>query len=168
MNRQKTHLLLKAGLFLLSFFFFSVTATAQWEWLNPRPSGFHNLKILFTDHQNGFILNMNNDLLKTTNTGKSWEHLTHFPEGSDAIDIKDSTGVVSGNFGMIYLSSDNGNSWDPLNTSIDNYFQFVNVVSRDTFFITGGDQNGYGKIYRTNIRGIFDATHDFSIRDNNS
>ncbi|HTQ27809.1 MAG TPA: YCF48-related protein, partial [Puia sp.] len=138
-------------LFLFTYLF-CVLATGygqdQWKWLNPQPSGFYNVKIVFADRLTGFILNTNNDLLKTTDRGGTWTIAGNF-RGATCLDIHDSTGVMSGNGGVLYLSTDNGNTWNSLQSGISDQVQFVNVVSRDSFFLS----TAAGTIYATGDRG---------------
>src|ERR1700733_2566117 len=142
---------MKKKFFLLSshlLFVAQALGQNQWQWLNPRPSGNSCVKVVFTDHLTGFILNTNGDLIKTSDQGNSWNIAGHFPEAT-CLDIRDSTGVVASFTGGIYLSSDNGSSWEPLSADIADAFQFVNIVSRDSFFIS----TGAGLIYATGDRG---------------
>ena len=147
--------LLKFSLTSCIFFIICLHAQAQWQWLNPTPSGYANIRIVFTSHSTGYILNSNGDLFKTTNTGESWEQANNFPFGPLCMDIKDSTGVVGCNQGILYLSNDNGNNWQMINTGFNEGFETVNIVSRDTFFLSNGYNYsiGYGNIYETTDRG---------------
>ncbi len=120
----------------------------QWQWLNPQPSGYGNVKIVFSDHQHGFILNSNGDLLTTQDQGANWKVSGQFPYAT-AMDLADSTGVIVTSRGTIYLSLDNGHSWDSVTKSFQDQLQFVNVVSQDTFFVS----TAAGTLYRTGDRG---------------
>lgn len=33
----------------------------NWQWLNPQPTGYGCVKVIFTDHRKGFILNDGED-----------------------------------------------------------------------------------------------------------
>src|SRR5258708_6084463 len=120
----------------------------QWQWLNPRPSGYSCVKVVFTDRAKGFILNSNGDLIKTSDQGNSWNIVGNFPRAT-CMDIKDSTGVIASITGGVYVSSDNGSSWEAVRADTADAFQFVNIVSRDSFFIS----TGAGMIYATGDRG---------------
>jgi photosystem II stability/assembly factor-like uncharacterized protein len=123
----------------------------QWQWLNPRPSGYTNLQIAFADHQTGFILNSNGDLIKTADQGNSWRIANNFPGisfGSN-LAIAYSTGVIAGSNGALYISPDNGNTWTIAQPDTADAFQFVNIVSRDSFFLS----TATGNIYATGDRG---------------
>ena len=131
--------------FLLSFTF---SSTAQWEWVNPRPSGYLASTIIFTDTLSGFILSGNGDLVNTTDQGGNWSVKKNFPNGV-ILDLKDSTGIIAGNGGTIYVSRDNGNNWLQKNSgTFDNFFA-ADIVSRDTIFVAARS----GKIYRTDNGG---------------
>ena len=119
---------------------------AQWEILNPKPAGFTCNKIIFTDAQNGFILNSNGDLIKTTDQGAHWNVVQNFPS-TMTMDLKYSTGLIVGN-GVLYISSDNGNTWQRKNTWFSGV-QFVDIVSSDTLFLASST----GTVYRSDDRG---------------
>lgn len=145
---------LKPIILFCFYILYCINATAQWQWLNPKPSGYNNAKIIFTDHNSGYILNGNGDLYKTTNTGDSWSVVGNYPS-VNCLDIKDSTGVMAGYNGALYLSTDNGNNWQLINSGIPDVFETVNIVSRDTIFLSNGYSYGmgYGNIYKTTDRG---------------
>ena len=147
--------LLKAALIFCTFFITFLNVQGQWQWLNPKPSGFANTRIVFTSHTTGYILNSNGDLFKTTDIGESWAQVNNFPGNPLCMDIKDSTGVIGCIGGILYLSNDNGNNWQYVNTGLKDVFETINIVSRDTFFLSNGYSygNGYGNIYKTTDRG---------------
>lgn len=119
-----------------------------WQWLNPQPSGFSCLKVKFTDPQTGFILNNNGDLIRTLDQGGHWRRTDNFPR-SLCMDIADSTGVIAGYGGVLYMSRDNGRSWVLVNTGSTDPFQMISIVSRDTLFLASNN----GTIYETTDRG---------------
>jgi len=122
-------------------------AQQQWKWLNPQPSGAECLKIAFVNAQTGFIINSDGQLLKTSDQGGHWQIAGQFGQVS-CMDIEDSTGVMAG-YGVLYVSSDNGNSWSQQNTGFSDNFGIVSIVSRDTFFLAGSN----GALYNTTDRG---------------
>src|ERR1043166_1432517 len=138
---------LTAALAISSLIFFQ-QASAQWQWLNPKPSGYANKKIIFTNSTTGFILNGNGDLCRTNNGGNKWQTVQNFPN-TLCMDIADSTGVIGGYFGALYVSSDNGNTWSQVYTGINDAFNYINIVSRDTFFLS----SNYQYMYETTDRG---------------
>ncbi|MGN6602988.1 MAG: YCF48-related protein [Ginsengibacter sp.] len=131
-----------------------LSASAQWQWLNPKPTGYNNIKITFTGTSTGYLLNTNGDLFQTTDAGTNWTLKSNFANPL-CMDIRDSTGVIGCYSGILYLSDDNGASWKMINTGISTPYQTVNIVSRDTFFLSSGTDvsNGYGNIYETTDRG---------------
>lgn len=122
---------------------------AQWQWQNPLPNGYTGNKIKFTDANKGFILNSSGDLISTVNRGASWKIVSNFPN-TLCMDMMDSTGVIAGYQGSVYLSTDNGTSWQKINTGIADYFSGVTIVSRDVFFLYN---SGNTKLYKTADRG---------------
>lgn len=145
MKPIKTHLLL--WLLILTS-----AANAQWEWSNPKPSGYPNNAIVFVDTLNGFVVNYNGDLIRTKDQGASWFVQQNFPTGI-TIGYKDSTAIIGG-AGMIYLSTDGGQSWTKKIPAAGlALFVTVNIVSRDTAFIVSGGPNANITVWETVDRG---------------
>ena len=84
--------------------------SSQWQWLNPKPAGHNNLKICLFGANDGFILNYNGDLIRTKDRGNTWAIQQNFPLAR-TMDLKDSTGIIAGFSNSIYISTDNGTSW---------------------------------------------------------
>jgi photosystem II stability/assembly factor-like uncharacterized protein len=120
----------------------------NWQWLNPKPEGYTNVKVVFADRENGFVLNINGDLIVTADQGNTWRVAGNFP-GATCLDIHDNTGVIASYLGTLFLSTDNGNSWAAIKPDTVDQFQFVNVVSQDSFFVS----TVAGTIYFTGDRG---------------
>src|SRR4051812_30027043 len=94
---------------LCTFYFLSVRA--QFTWSNPQPSGYINTKIVFTDPNTGYIINTNGDLIKTIDQGATWKIQQNF-SGCSVMDYSDSIFVIGGADSTIYISTDQGNSWE--------------------------------------------------------
>jgi len=142
----------KISLTLLLYLCFLSYSFGQWKWLNPQPSGDIGRKVVFTNSQTGFILSDGGRLLKTADQGAHWQIAGDFGKVL-CMDIADSTGVMAGSNGLLFVSSDNGNSWSALNSGITDVINLVNIVSRDTFFLASTYNNYYGAIYGTTDRG---------------
>ena len=126
---------------------------AQFQWLNPRPSGFINTKIKFINRDTGFIVNYNGDLIRTNNRGDSWFVQQNFPSAI-TFDLKDSTGVVPAYNGTVYITADNGQTWTAKPTGLTSLSAWADVVSRDTIFLIGEGNFAYwNKLYRSTDRG---------------
>lgn len=138
-------------LLLMSLSAMSQQFTSQWQWLNPKPSGFTNNKVRFTDSNHGFIFNEMGELISTADGGDHWRIQQSFP-GMKAMDIRDSTGIIGGFSGSLYISTDNGNTWQsrPVGSGQIPYFSFVQVASKDTLLAI--DNNG-STLYRSTNRG---------------
>jgi photosystem II stability/assembly factor-like uncharacterized protein len=117
---------------LVLLLFIYSTACAQWQWSNPKPSGYINNKVVFSDAQDGLIVNNNGDLLRTSDQGNSW-HIQQNLTLAHTIDYKDSTTVI-GAFGSVYVSTDFGQTWTKRSINQPEWFE-VQVISRDTIFI---------------------------------
>lgn len=136
-------------IFVFVFLICYLQSNAQWRWLNPKPSGYYNNKIEFSNYFTGFIFNSNGDLFKTTDRGQSWQFLKNF-QGSYCMDLRDSVIVVAG-YSTLYFSSDTGKNWVTLNTGIYDNFYAADIISADTFFLSNNQY--YGNIYKTTDRG---------------
>ncbi|MBC7720475.1 MAG: T9SS type A sorting domain-containing protein [Pedobacter sp.] len=144
------------------FISLSCNSYCQWQWLNPKPSGLANNKVVFTDGQNGFIINDNGDLSKTNNQGASWQKVQNF-SGGTAMAMFDSLGIISGNNGILYLSSDNGINWQQIYTGIKDNFLTINIISRDTFYLSNKNPTATNtNIYKTTDKGKTFQTLNFS------
>jgi len=121
--------------FLTTILLISISAHSQWQWLNPKPSGYPNTKILFTDNDFGYLYNVNGDLFKTSNHGQTWVLHQNFPH-TQAMDLKDSTGVI-GAYGEVYISENNGNTWQKkmINQGQLELIDLTEVISRDTIYV---------------------------------
>lgn len=106
---------------------------AQWKWSNPQPTGYINSGITFTDSLNGFIVNYNGDLLRTTDQGINWAVQQNLP-GSSTINYKDSTAVI-GAIACVYVSTDMGQTWTKKTINQSEVVNKVQVINRDTIFI---------------------------------
>jgi photosystem II stability/assembly factor-like uncharacterized protein len=116
---------------LLPFVYFS--SYAQWQWSNPKPSGYINHSVIFTDAQNGFIINSNGDLLRTTDQGNSW-HIQQNIQFGRTLMYKDSTLVVT-SFASVYVSKDMGQTWEKHTIDRPEYLD-AQIISRDTIFVS--------------------------------
>lgn len=136
-------------LVLLGFLFCYFSSSAQWQWLNPTPSGYINTKLTFISKDTGFLFNYAGDLFKTTNQSASWQIVQNFPPGS-AMDIAHSTGVIAGWNNTLYISTDNGLNWTFKNPGIAANFTRIDIISRDTILLVDTDR---GKIFKSTNRG---------------
>ncbi|HET7002640.1 MAG TPA: YCF48-related protein [Puia sp.] len=138
--------LIVASLLLLCHF--GAFSQHDWQWLNPQPSGATCIKITFTDRQHGFILNRNGELIRTEDQGIHWQISSHFPLAT-AMDIADSTGIIVCSNGVLYMSTDDGDTWNLVSSSLRGNLKWISIISRDTFYLATAD----GLIYRTTDRG---------------
>lgn len=125
---------------------------AQWQWLNPKPSGFSNVKVCFSGPDHGFIFNDHGDLIHTTDGGLHWAIQQNFPNAK-VMDLRDSTGLIGGFSNAIFVSTDNGKNWQRkvISATQNPYFSFVQVISRDTLLAL--NSNDY-TLFRSTDRGL--------------
>lgn len=128
------------------------TSFAQFQWLNPKPSGWPNKSLYFSDTTNGYILNSMGDLIRTGDGGKHWFIQQQFPN-MKTMSFADSTGLLGGYGSYLYVSSDNGNTWQQKATpsaGADSYLKFIKCISRDTLFAINSNA---ATLYRSDDRG---------------
>lgn len=121
-----------AAAYLFPLLLFHSTSYAQWQWSNPKPSGYINNAVVFTDAQNGYIINTNGDLLHTADQGNTWHIQQNFPF-AHSIAYKDSTLAISA-FASVYISEDMGKTWRIDSIPQREKFE-IQVISRDTIII---------------------------------
>ena len=140
------------------FFLFVVlnfTVTAQLNWLNPKPSGQINNKLVFINANIGYLMNANGDLFVTNDTGTNWQLKRNFPS-AETFELNDSTGVIPIHEGAVYISTNNGNAWEKRNPGLGTYLEnWTSIIGRDTILLlTGGSIPGTVRtLYRSVDRG---------------
>ena len=87
----------------------------------------------FHNDQLGWIVGHEETILRTTDGGKSWEIVNHYPEKEDAplfdIHFKDAeNGFAVGSYGTFLVTADGGQSWDrqdfiPISIDADDEFK---------------------------------------------
>lgn len=139
---------------ILGFLLMCTSVHAQlYKWINPRPTSYTGNKIVFSSPTNGFLLsgvnqiNGGSQLSKTTNQGASWETVRTF-NGVICFDLKDSTGILAGYSGTLFVSTNNATNWQRVYSGISDGFRLADIVSRDTIFLASAT-----KVYRSVNRG---------------
>lgn len=106
----------------------------DWEIINPKPTYLTGLDVHFINEKTGFIIN-NKSLLKTTNSGDSWEKVMPL-SSANRIAFKNSIGYIIGNGGTIYKSTHEGAGWNKLNTNFTDNLNSITLITEDTIRIT--------------------------------
>ncbi len=138
----------KIILFFLIVLCCNCNSFAQWQWLNPTPSGYVNTKLAFINNDSGFLFNQGGDLFKTADRGTNWQLVQNFPN-ANVMDLAFSTGIIAGLNNTIYISSDNGQTWEFKNPVWLGNIKKAEIISRDTIFI----MTDSSKLYKTNNKG---------------
>ncbi|WP_162426582.1 YCF48-related protein [Pontibacter pudoricolor] len=110
------------------------SASAQWKWLNPEPSGNTGQSITFTDAQNGFILS-GTQLLQTQDAGITWSVKQEIAS-SNEIRFKDNAGYIVGNNGYVLQTLNQGEFWQKLAVNTQENINTVNILHADTIYLT--------------------------------
>jgi photosystem II stability/assembly factor-like uncharacterized protein len=93
---------------------------AQWEWVNPLPTGHDYNNLAFVNDSTGWIVGEKGTILKTTDSGKSF---TTQYTGKDVelwgiSFLNSSTGYIIGDSSTLFKTTDGGDSWSELTTPI--------------------------------------------------
>ena len=106
----------------------------QWEWLNPKPSGYSGVDIHFVSHDTGYIVN-NLEILMTTDCGNEWKKHREISSSND-IDFYNSAGFIVGNNGYVLKTINSGLTWNIINTGVSENFNTIKFINEDTIIIS--------------------------------
>lgn len=129
----------RVSFMLLATIFIILPAYSQWEWKDPLPQGISMQSLWFTNSSTGYLAG-GSTIMKTTNSGESWEINYVFRNGENKNNYFESicfpdenNGYVAG-CSAIYKTSNAGASWD---------LSFTNPQSclNDVYFVDS--LNGY-------------------------
>ena len=103
---------------------FTVSAQAQWKWLNPKPQGNDLRAVCILDQNTWFAAGTVGTIIKTTNGGTSWsiQNLTHRSRYTSFEDIcfpSADTGYLTDYYGEIFRTTDGGTTWDSVFYEVD-------------------------------------------------
>jgi photosystem II stability/assembly factor-like uncharacterized protein len=139
LNNQSTflYLIMKTFIYFILFLFPSLSFS---QWITQNSSTSTNLKsVYFIDENTGWACGL--DLvLKTTDSGVSWNSQSLSGEFQSVFFINSSTGFLVGNSGIFYQSINGGVSWEDISISSN-----INLTSLN--FSSGiGIVTGFGNI----------------------
>jgi photosystem II stability/assembly factor-like uncharacterized protein len=131
---------MKKQVFLLCLmsFLFPATVCAEWQWMNPTPTGEMLIDWSPVDQQKHFALGTNGFILKTEDAGLTWagRYAEGYPE-LIAIDCRDSeTFLALAAGGKVLKSKDGGITWELLYQGIDE-LRDISFVSNASGFAVG-------------------------------
>lgn len=107
------------------------------ELLNPKPSLEISLDIHFLSVDSGFILNKK-ELLATTDAGQNWFVKQNLSAAAD-FDFHQSTAFIVGERGYVLRSEDAGQSWEELSTEVNENFNSVHIITKDTIILSSAE-----------------------------
>ena len=143
----------KPILLMIAFVSLFGYANAQWNWLNPSPTGNQLRGVSFTDANNGTAVGKLGTILRTTDGGVTWtlqtSGTTNFLTGVHFVDASNGTVVgYSNNVGgeaTILHTTDGGTTWNWQSSGTTDYLNGVFFTDANTGTAVGSN----GKILRT-------------------
>jgi len=119
---------------LLILFLNRLQSQSQWEFLNPKPSGFTGVDVHFVSKDTGFIVN-NYELLITTDCGSSWNRKMNISSSSDISFFK-SVGFIVGKNGYVLKTNNKGLDWDSIYIGTIENLNTINLINEDTIILS--------------------------------
>lgn len=105
----------------------------NWQVLNPKPTLNYGKDIILLSQTKGFYIT-DNELIETKNAGESWNVKQQITSGVD-IDFNNKTGIIVGNGGSAYLSTDSGNTWNFLSINSTESFIYCKVINDNSLVV---------------------------------
>lgn len=110
-----------------------------WYWIQPQPSGNILYSVYFTDRHTGFAAGAFGTIIKTTDSGKSWDILSSgtLNDLSEIFFINNSDGFAVGNSGAILKTVDGGSSWKSIPSGTNSYLHDIIFPEGTTGYCAG-------------------------------
>lgn len=124
---------------LLIITFSAYSQQSGWIWNNPLPHGNSLYGVDFINQQTGFAGGACGLIMKTTNSGLTWE-LKNTPTVNlinAVVFINDNTGLASGYNSVIIRTTDAGETWNLINENTGVAYFDMKFVNSTTGFICG-------------------------------
>ena len=135
------------------FFANNIYSQLQWQWQNPLPQGNYLTDITFVDSLNGYACGYSGTILKTNNSGLTWEYINTSHNG---LFRELSLPNIQNGWAMCYYTSsvyktDNaGNNWYFLSEICNTYMNSFEMINDSVGYACGPD----AQIYKTIDGGI--------------
>jgi photosystem II stability/assembly factor-like uncharacterized protein len=126
--------------FSLVFFSSLLTFTQQeWFWQNPRPGKGSYNGFTFSDPNNGTIIGIQGQILRTTDGGNSWKWQVYNKNDNfeSVYFIDANTGTIVGDKGVIIRTTDGGNTWITQVSGTTNALASVFFTDANNGFVVG-------------------------------
>lgn len=153
MKNFKILILLFSSIFSLN----SSYSQTNWFWQNPLPQGNELKEVRFFNQNTGMAVGTKGTIIKTTNSGLSWNIQTSntFSDLYNLNFISIDKIIVCGNSGTILNTSDGGTNWTFSILDINIKLTGIDFTSTLNGWISGYDISlQVGKIYKTTNGGI--------------
>lgn len=132
--------------------------------------------LYFTSADTGFAATTSG-LYKTTDAGVSWTNILTAPSALHSIQIKNGLGFTAGENGIIYMTSNNGNTWNSVTSPVTTTISDVSVISPNLAYAVGASGTflkytntvGVTELSRSNdFKYWIDANHQLNIKWKNN
>ncbi|TCO11026.1 T9SS type A sorting domain-containing protein [Natronoflexus pectinivorans] len=137
---------MKKLLLITAILCYILSATAQWQWINPMPPETHYKSVAHVTEQT-YVTMGESLILKTQDEGRTWTQTEHPPVTNlnKVLFVNAETGFVVGDDGLLLKSSDGGDSWQEMNTGTKSSFWDVYFVNEQLGFISANA----GQVFKT-------------------
>lgn len=122
----------------VTYFLLPIGMNAQWEWVNPLPSGNSLNDIAFVNNRTGLVVGNFGTIFHTIDKGENWEPTkTNFTTDLKRICVIDSANIwICGDEGKIYYSN-NGNDWEEQNTGSNQGIKGISFYDKEIGYAAG-------------------------------
>lgn len=143
---------MKKAIFTLLLSIITCLATAQWNWVNPKPTGYVLFDVDFINETTGYVIGEKGTLLKTVDAGESWEFIPTgtFADFQFVCFTTETVGYASTIDAHMLKTTDGGFSWQMLETDTLERIYDIFFLNEYTGFIAAD----HGNLLRTTDGGI--------------
>ena len=123
----------------LILIFLASCSLAQWHWQNPLPQGNHLNDVFFINQNIGWAVGDFGTIIKTTDSGDSWE-LLESPSACTYQKVEFlscETGFVIGDNGVIIKTTNGGISWTQLVSNTDQDLSDLHIICPNKIWVCG-------------------------------
>jgi len=124
-------------IFLTVSLIFLCSQQSYSQWIRQQSGTTSNLQdVCFLNSETGFACG-SNTILKTTNSGFNWVKTEHAGMWNSVYFVNANTGFICGDLGKIIKSTNAGQSWFSLNTTVTKNLNNINFKNENTGYVSG-------------------------------